>query len=460
MKKINSFVDKLVYQGDKESPDTFRKGRFFVVSMLIFSFISIAYFPTYLGDSVETVPLVKPLYYISLIILVLIFLIYPRYGYRNLLFILFVFPSAASSFISVYYTTGGLFSSDIGLSVVMILFVFMVTNKTLGVLSAIIHILVYIFFYYAAINKYRDFMADVMALGTDYYLSLTVVCFIFATIMILLHEDSKDKYLSALTKAKSEIENQKAEIVSSIVYAKRIQEAKLPEKTDIYDSFPNSFVLFKPKDIVSGDFYFLQKEDNLVFLAAADCTGHGVPGALLSMLGSELLREEITQNTEPATVLSQLNKRIKSSLRQSNTADSTKDGMDIALCAINTDDRRLKYAGANRPLWIIANGQIEVQEIKPTKKAIGGFTEQNQNFESTEITLQKGDTFYIFTDGYADQFGGQNGKKLMTKKLKEILLDIQHKTMEEQEKYLNDFIENWKVGTEQVDDMLIIGVRV
>jgi len=134
--------------------------------------------------------------------------------------------------------------------------------------------------------------------------------------------------------------------------------------------------------------------------------------------------------------------------------------MDIALCSVDTKKCIVNYAGANRPIWIIRNGQTEVEEIKPTKTAIGGLTEDNQHFDTHEIKLRQGDTFYICTDGYADQFSGQDGKKLMTRKFKEILGSIQNKTMQEQEKYLDNFLENWKSGTEQVDDILVIGVRL
>jgi len=261
---------------------------------------------------------------------------------------------------------------------------------------------------------------------------------------------------------KQKLETQKKEIVSSINYAKRIQQAKLPKKEEIYSSFPNSFILFKPKDIVSGDFYFFYRKEKSVFIASADCTGHGVPGAFMSMIGSEILRDAVSQSSDNSKILSQLNKGIKTSLRQSESDESTstRDGMDIAICSVDIENRIVKYAGSNRPLWIIRNGQTVVEEIKATKKAIGGTTEDSQQFDSHEIKLQQGDTFYIFTDGYADQFSGQNGKKIMTSKLKDILLDIQHKTMQEQEKHLDHFLENWKAGTEQVDDILVIGVRL
>ena len=250
------------------------------------------------------------------------------------------------------------------------------------------------------------------------------------------------------------------EIIDSITYALRIQKAKLPKKEEVYTSFPQSFILFKPKDIVSGDFYFFQKNNQSVFIAAADCTGHGVPGALMSMICSEKLDDAVSQSVDTSVILKQLNKGIKTSLRQSDSDESTRDGMDIALCSVDTQNRSIKYAGANRPLWIIRNGQTEVEEIKATKTAIGGLTEDNQHFDTHEIILQQGDTFYICTDGYADQFSGQDGRKLMTRKLKEILVSIQSKTMPVQETYLDNFIENWKAGTEQVDDILVIGVRL
>ena len=255
------------------------------------------------------------------------------------------------------------------------------------------------------------------------------------------------------------VEEKNKDITDSINYAQRIQHAMLPHRRDIWTAFPQSFVLFKPKDIVSGDFYFFHKKDQYSFIAAADCTGHGVPGAFMSMIGSDKLEDAVLQSTDTSEILSLLNKGVKTSLKQSEDDDSTRDGMDIALCSVDTENRIVKYAGANRPIWIIRKGQTEVEEIKATKKAIGGFTEDNQHFDSHEIKLQKGDTFYLSTDGYADTFG-KGGKKMMTKKFKDVLLSIQNKSMKEQEKYLDDFVENWKAGTEQVDDILVIGVRM
>ena len=258
------------------------------------------------------------------------------------------------------------------------------------------------------------------------------------------------------------------DITDSINYALRIQQAILPDKKEIYLSLPQSFILFKPKDIVSGDFYFFHNApspsgragEGPVFIAVVDCTGHGVPGAFMSMVGSERLTDAVQQSNNTSEILSLLNKGVKTSLKQSSKGESTRDGMDIAICSVDTKNRIVKYAGANRPVWIIGNGQTEVEEIKGTKVAIGGLTNDDQHFDTHEIKLQQGDTFYICTDGYADQFSGHDGKKLMTRKLKEILVSIQNKTMQEQEQYLDNFVEGWKGGNEQVDDILVIGIRV
>jgi len=258
------------------------------------------------------------------------------------------------------------------------------------------------------------------------------------------------------------IETKNREITDSINYAQRIQQAILPNQKDIHTDLPESFVLFKPKDIVSGDFYFLGKKNGVKIIAAADCTGHGVPGAFMSMIGWEKLSDAVEQTQNPGDVLKLVNVGIKTSLHQSNDDDSTRDGMDIALCCIksNSHGATLNYSGANRPLWYIKNGNRNIEEIKATKRAIGGFSSEEQSFESHTIEMQHGDSFYIFSDGYADQFGGEKKKKLTTKKFRDFLFEICHLPMQDQGKRLNDFIETWKQDIEQLDDILVIGVRI
>jgi serine phosphatase RsbU (regulator of sigma subunit) len=258
------------------------------------------------------------------------------------------------------------------------------------------------------------------------------------------------------------------EITDSINYSKRIQDAILPSKNEIYSKLKDSFVFYQPKDIVSGDFYwfFQTIEADVVMIAAADCTGHGVPGAFMSMLGEEKLKEAAKVSTDPGMVLQLLNKSIKETLHQSDAyslENNTRDGMDIAICTINLNTRMVSYAGANRPLWILKKSVSqapEIIEIKAEKAAIGGLTDSSQSFKTHTFQFEKGSSFYIFSDGYPDQFGGEKGKKLMTKKFKEILLDIGHKPMHEQETYLAEFITSWKGDFSQVDDILIIGIRL
>ena len=263
------------------------------------------------------------------------------------------------------------------------------------------------------------------------------------------------------------LETKNKELTDSIYYAKNIQNAFLPEHSQLSCIYPDSFILYKPKDIVCGDFYWLKELNGKIILAVADCTGHGVPGALMSMIGLQKLNDASLYTQHPSDILKKLNISIKACLNQNDNIASSMDGMDIVLCTIDSpknisinDDIVLRYAGANRPLFIIRNGQTEVEEIKGTKKAIGGFTENDQHFDTHEVILHKNDSIYLFSDGYADTFGGDTDKKLMIKNFKKLLISLQNKTMPEQGEALDSFIEMWKGGTEQVDDILVIGIRL
>ena len=278
-------------------------------------------------------------------------------------------------------------------------------------------------------------------------------------IFVIRSNNEKKKANILLAEQKAIIEIKNNEITDSINYAKRIQQSILPPISEISAALPHSFVLFKPKDIVSGDFYWFEESNNKTLIAACDCTGHGVPGAIMSMLGADKLNESLVHSSDVSSILTLVNKGVKKALRQSSKEDSTRDGMDLALCAFDKGMNFLEYSGANRPLWVIRNNRNEIEEVKATKVAIGGFTDEDQVFEKHKIELNKNDAIYIFTDGFADQFS-QDDKKLMTRKFKEILLSIQDKSMEEQKNYLDTFIEDWKGGMEQTDDILVIGIRI
>lgn len=258
--------------------------------------------------------------------------------------------------------------------------------------------------------------------------------------------------------SRDQITEKNKSITDSINYARRIQRAMLPLKEDIDRSLKEYFILYKPKDIVSGDFYFFATKNDRVIIAAADCTGHGVPGAFMSMIGNDLLNQIIIENgiTRPSEILNYLNRGVKKALKQESENSETTDGMDIALCSININSRTMEYAGAMRPLFHASSG---LNKINADTASIGGSTSENFKFTNHEIILNQGDSVYIFTDGYVDQFGGEKGKKFMTKNLKNLLAGIAHENMNEQYHILNTTFEDWSKDNEQVDDILVIGMK-
>lgn len=267
-----------------------------------------------------------------------------------------------------------------------------------------------------------------------------------------------------IRKQKNEIVEKNHEILASIRYAKRIQEAILPPSKLVKEYLPDSFVLYKPKDIVAGDFYWMSPtprtgEGRAVLFACCDCTGHGVPGAFVSIVGHNALNQAVKEFglTKPSAILDKLNELVDETF--SKGENEMMDGMDIALCSLSLTGNRwsLEYAGANNSIYFIRNR--ELKEIKADKQPIGKFFDRKP-FTQHEIEIQKGDTIYAFSDGYADQFGGLKGKKFKYKQFEELLLSIQDKTMTEQREILNDAIDNWRGDLEQIDDICIIGAKI
>jgi len=270
-----------------------------------------------------------------------------------------------------------------------------------------------------------------------------------------------------VVKQKEEIEQQRDEIADknrsitdSIEYASRIQTAVLPSNEFAEEILPEHFILFRPRDIVSGDFYWMTKKDNLLVMIAADCTGHGVPGAFMSMLGVSFLNEIVNRHeiNSAGAILTQLRADVKKTLGQEGKEGEAKDGMDIALCIVDMENMKMQYAGAYNPLYLYRNN--ELLEVKADRMPIGIYIKEKESFTNNEIDLQKGDTFYIFSDGYQDQFGGEDGQKFKTKNYKQLLLKIHQKPMAEQKEILNTRIDEWRGEWEQVDDIIILGVRI
>jgi serine phosphatase RsbU (regulator of sigma subunit) len=251
------------------------------------------------------------------------------------------------------------------------------------------------------------------------------------------------------------VDEKNKEILDSINYAKRIQTAILPSNSVVQDYLPNSFILYMPKDIVAGDFYWMEKKNGQVLFAAADCTGHGVPGAMVSVVCNNSLNRSVREYglSEPGKILDQTKELVVQEFEKSE--EDVQDGMDIALCSLT--GKKLKYAGAHNPLWIIRDG--EILETKANKQPIGKY-DFAQAFETHEFDLLEGDTVYVFSDGFIDQFGGEKGKKLKSKAFKRMLLRIQDMNMGDQKNYLTEAFYKWKGEIEQIDDVCVIGVRV
>jgi len=258
---------------------------------------------------------------------------------------------------------------------------------------------------------------------------------------------------------KKVVEEKNKDITDSINYAKRIQRALLKEEEHVSKHLPGHFILFKPKDIVSGDFYWAAEKEEYFYFAAVDCTGHGVPGGFMSMLGMAFLNEIIKAAAAiqtPAEILDELRTKILTEFKQKEGEDQTKDGMDISLMRMNLKTNEIQWSGANNPLYVIGD---ELKETPADKQPIGYFPVMKP-FTNHTVTAEKGSILYLFSDGYADQFGGPKGKKFKHSQFKEVLFAIHKKDMKEQKKLLNETFETWKGNLEQVDDILVIGIRV
>jgi serine phosphatase RsbU (regulator of sigma subunit) len=270
-----------------------------------------------------------------------------------------------------------------------------------------------------------------------------------------LHEKNAELEVS-----KEIIEHQHREITDSIRYARQIQHAVLPEHADLKSAFANAFVIFEPKDVISGDFYWVSQHGSQTILATVDCTGHGVPGGFMSMLGVSLLNELVIDQrlNSPAQILSRLREKVISSLRQKGEEGEQKDGMDMTLFAIDSDKDILTYSTANHIFYHVRNS--EISEYKGDRHPVGIFGDELLPFNEGQISIQKGDRFYAFTDGYPDQFGGPKGKKFKYQQLKETILLIQDKEMEEQGKILASTFQKWKGTLEQIDDVTLVGIEI
>ncbi|MCX6333902.1 MAG: SpoIIE family protein phosphatase [Bacteroidia bacterium] len=275
-----------------------------------------------------------------------------------------------------------------------------------------------------------------------------------------LEEKVKERTIK-IEKQKEEIEEQKKQLMDSIHYARRIQNAILPSFNMISDYLQNYFIFYLPKDIVSGDFYWVHEAEGLFMIAAVDCTGHGVPGAFMSIVGFNQLNHvvNVKKARSASIILDELNKGVITTLNENKSSGSIKDGMDMALCILDIKSKKAEFAGANNPLYMIRKGNLI--KYKGDRFPIGAFEgSEPQLFKNNEIELTSGDCLYLFSDGYADQFGGPECKKFMAKRFEELLVEIHSEPMEVQKELLLSRLNEWKGRNEQVDDILVIGIRI
>ena len=269
--------------------------------------------------------------------------------------------------------------------------------------------------------------------------------------------DKKNTELD-LERKNTELNCKTREIVESLEYAQRLQSTILPDIAVYKKAFSDAFVLFKPKDIVSGDFHWIFENDFYIVMAAVDCTGHGVPGAMMSIVGNTLLRTIVIKNniTDPAHILYAMDEELKMAMSQNGTIKA-KDGMDMSVVTINKQKNTLLFSGAFSSMITIRLGVLT--EYSGARYPIGYYNEIEKQFRNTELDLKKGDRFYLFSDGFPDQFGGERGKKFKKRPFKEELLSIQEMGLVEQQNYLEYILQNWKQGREQTDDILVLALE-
>jgi serine phosphatase RsbU (regulator of sigma subunit) len=320
----------------------------------------------------------------------------------------------------------------------------------------------------AVVNIYRGSISSSPASQFHFILySILVISFILFLVILqtrtliktrkLLRE--KEQAINLIEIQKGELELKDKDITDSLIYAQRIQEALLPSEAYFRKHFEDSFILFKPKNIVSGDFYWIGEKDEKIFVVAADCTGHGVPGALMSMIGLEIVEKTINEeNIEvPSKILAVMNKGLEKTFsREKNIGTIIRDGMDIGLCVIDRKRKKVEYAGAFLPLYLIREGSlIEI----PADKIIIGMNPEGTSYTDHELDLKENDIFYIFSDGYVDQFGGSENKKFMYRRFRYLLLTIHSFPINDQKSILEENIRTWMGINEQVDDIMVIGFR-
>lgn len=467
---MKRLIKYFVNPTDAADPERSMKGVYFVASTFVFFILlltSIPYFFLVATNALSEQPEVVIANMFFIVLALASLFIYRKFGGRIIMVNLLTVMGFMSNY-GTYYTTGGIWASDLVWGLIISAWVFLVADRISGTIWMVLTVVTYCVFFYADINHHRDFMADAVKMTSYYPFMNYIMAAVFLLLILYLYESGKKKFVSELRQSKSEIETQKKElesqkedIIASINYAKKIQQAVLPHEEIVTRGIPLSFFLYKPRDIVSGDFYWYHEidRDNYI-LAVADCTGHGVPGAFMTVIGSNILTQVVKENnvTSPSQILLQLDQRINETLKQDHARYSeVQDGMDLSIIRVNKTKREFVYTSAKRVAFLVRDGKLS--ELKGSKFSIGGMRSGTKSFEEITIQYQDDNLLYMFTDGYIDQFGGPDNKKFMIKRFRELILGVNKLPMPDQKRKLDATIKAWIANNEQTDDILVCGIR-
>lgn len=455
MKQVfNRFIDYFVFEPYKSDPERYRRSRFAIIAIWFFNLVdiaSIAFSPAFQDSYYHIIPNA------SLFVLKLIMLFLFRKNGSLVMLANGIALLNAFILFSATVQTGGIFDPNLSWLVISPIIALIISSVRVAVFWLCISVVQIFLTYYN--NKYLwvDLQGPELLKEPFYYLVAQLGGLVIVSLLVIRNERIRLVLLGELQKKSSEVESKNKEITDSITYAERIQKAILPSHSVVEHYLGNSFVLYLPKDIVSGDFYWVEHKDNTSYFAVCDCTGHGVPGAMMSVIGQNALNRVLNEFrlTEPGQMLDKLSVLIEESFSKSGA--EVRDGMDIALCCLNRNNNSLSYAGANNSLYLVQQGAL--MEIKANKQPIGRF-ESRVPFTTHKVNVASGDQIFLFTDGIADQFGGPDGKKFKYKRVKELLVKTTAQKPGEQKNTILEAFYNWKKELEQVDDVCVMGVKI
>lgn len=361
--------------------------------------------------------------------------------------------------IFTYVALSNIITLGVSMVYIMVVFVKAIKSREFKNIFTTISLIILFLFITLKVSSFLKFI-DI----NKTFLDFITLLFVLSMALIFAHRFSA--FFNSILQLKNKAEHQQKdltiknkEILASIQYAKHLQSTILPTNKEIKGELPHSFILFEPKDIVSGDFYWMEKRNAFIYFAAADCTGHGVPGAMVSFVCSNALTQAVIEDgeTTPNKILDRTRELVIERFSTSET--SLSDGMDISLGAYNPNTQELLWSGANNPIWLVRKGELTIHEVKGNKQPVGSYVSTLTPFTLHRFKMNKGDRIYLFSDGYVDQFGGPNGKKFKTNNLKEMIIDIQKYPIEAQKECLLDAFFRWQGDFEQIDDVCVFGIE-